>query len=99
MRTLILVFLVAVLGSSAKAQDYSGCGGWSFHGETRFGMDTWESHSDGLDQDDHLAAPSQGGWIAGSYRVYGQDSWDGNTGFYSYDERAPLQLGQNRGHG
>jgi hypothetical protein len=34
--------------------------------------------------------------VLGSYQVNGVDGWDGNTGFYGIDMRAPLAPGQSK---
>jgi hypothetical protein len=96
MKIAILIALTVIFGIPAAAEDFSGWCGWHFVGDMRFGMAAWGSSVDGLDQNDHLATPSQYGWMAGSYHVNGQDAWGGLTGFYDYDDRAPLLPGQTK---
>jgi len=70
---------------------YSGISGWNMAGDTRVVCATGRYSADGLDSWDVPAQAAPHGWLAGSYRVSGIDGWDGSTGFYYFDVRAPLE--------
>ena len=68
---------------------------WSFGPEPRGAFGCRSGSLDSFDSTDWLASPAYG-WEAGAYHVNGQDGWDGSTGFYADDIRAPLTVGQTK---
>ena len=96
MRHFLLVTLLATLACSR--QSLAGTGVWSWKcigsGQALFG--TAVGASDSFDPMDAPASPSSSGWMIGTHRIQGTDGWDGDTGFYSSDVRAPLLLGETK---
>ena len=90
---LIGVLILLTLSVSACADEFSY--GWGWIGSTRGGATVEQDCLDSFDIHDHLARPI-GGWEGGAYYANGQDGWDGDTGFYATDARAPLMPGATK---
>lgn len=93
MNRLLITALGLLLATACIATADSGSS-WGFTGDTRAIMATETYALDSYDRYDLIAFTSA--WRAGVYHVSGQDGWDGGTGFYMYDRRAPLQPRQTK---
>jgi len=89
----ILLLLVSTLSCPATAA-YPAYG-WRFVAGPRGLFAVQQGALDSLDSIDALSQPHNG-WQAGAYHVKNQDAWDGDTGFYSTDYRAPLAPGETK---
>ena len=89
----ILLLALSTLGYPAAAayQAY----GWSFVAGPRGMFAVQQGALDSLDPSDALSLPHDG-WQAGAHHVKNQDGWDGDTGFYGIDYRAPLASGETK---
>ena len=94
--SLIVTFIwVLVISSHACYAQGTGTGGGGFAGIVRMQFGARVGSLDGFDSTDLLATPGYG-WFAGTYHVNGEDGWLGPTGFYAFDSRAPLALGESK---
>ena len=91
---LICIVSILLLAATQSGMATPGAGLWFFTGATRVQMGADRYALDGLDSRDLAVFVSPKGWMAGAYKVSGQDGWDGDTGFWSSDIRAPLLPGQ-----
>ncbi len=88
-----LLLLICILQPASAS--VAGVSGWGCSGTLRMGLYTRTDATDSLDGYDLQSGPISG-WLAGSYRISGQDGWTGVTGFYSRDVRAPLLPGETK---
>lgn len=100
MRNITTLFLSTIIASllaaTACATPTAGVSGWFCVGDVRCVASTEPGGTDGLDAWDGIADSAPYGWLVGSHRVQGEDGWNGDTGFYAYDSRAPLIPGQTK---
>lgn len=91
MRLLILV--LALLSGTSYVSASPGIAAWQSVGDARIAMGTAQNSIDTFDSSDVSALVAHG-WMAGSYHAV--DEWGDQAGFYRYDFRAPLELGQTK---
>lgn len=97
MRIWVYVICLAICFPAAVQGASSGSAGWFYvmPGGPRGGAATDVGASDSFAAEDSASSPNDG-WLAGSYHVNGIDGWTDDTGFFSYDLRAPLLPGQSK---
>lgn len=91
--TVILLLAFSTLNHPATAA-YRAYG-WTFAAGPRGMFAVQQGSLDSFDAVDLLSQPHDG-WIAGTYHLKNQDGWEGDTGFYSRDYRAPLAIGETK---
>jgi len=95
MRTAFCLLFLALCALQPALASVTGVSGWACRGTLRVAMYTLPDATDSLDSYDWQLGPIDG-WLAGSYRVDGQDGWAGTEGFYNGDVRAKLLPGQTK---
>ncbi|MGB9620619.1 MAG: PEP-CTERM sorting domain-containing protein [Armatimonadota bacterium] len=89
LRTVAILGAVFCIGQTSFGA-VSGVSSWGCVGDTRAVFGTKPGALDFYDSNDLLLLPAGNSWYVGSYHVNGVDGWDGPTGFYGADWRAPL---------